>query len=282
VNSGDGRGDVGNFCNLFVMLAHKEGEAMELSETYKIVRPACVAIALKKEVEGGKLEFITFGSGVCVDKSGIIVTAKHVVTGYYEQIKGEKTSTTSATSEPDFFILFVRMGAERYEVFYSKPMAIMFDAENDVAIMKVQEIDGGWPCIDIPTSWKTQEGDAIATAGFPLRGWHDKSIFPNLFSGIVSQVTAQYLDDKGWKIQLLILDVSVHPGNSGGPVFNARTGELLGIVSSQRLRTLNVNKQLAGTNDFSIQTWTNIVECVPWTSFAFGIEKIKKQLKKTN
>jgi len=253
---------------------------MDLSEIYKKVRPACVAIALEKK-DGEKMNFISFGSGVCVDKAGIIITAKHVVTGYYEQIKGEKTSTDKAPSDPDFLVIFTRRGAKNYEAFYSHPHTIMFDAESDVAIMKIPEIQGGWPCIDIPTSWKTQEGDDVATSGFPLRGWYDKSVAPNLFSGIVSQIQSQYLEGKGWKINQLILDMSIHPGNSGGPVFDAKTGELLGIVSAQRLRLLNlsetINKVLAGANELSIQTWTNIVECVPWTSFVSGIVELKKK-----
>ncbi len=178
-------------------------------------------------------------------------------------------------------MIFTRRGAKKYEAFNSNPHAIMFDAENDVAIMKIPEIQGGWPCIDIPTSWKTQEGDDVATSGFLLRGWYDKSIVPNLFSGIVSQVRSQYLEGKGWKINQLILDMSIHPGNSGGPVFDAKTGVLLGIVSAQRLRPLNlyetINKVLAGDNDHSIQTWTNIVECIPWTSFISDIGEMKKR-----
>jgi S1-C subfamily serine protease len=255
---------------------------MSLSETYRKVRPACVAIALEKK-DGDNVNFISFGSGACIDKSGIIITAKHVVTGYYEEIKGEKTSTDKAPSDPDFLVIFSRMGAKRYEAFFSHPQTIMFDAENDVALMKIPEIQRGWPCMTIPTSWKTQEGDDVATSGFPLRGWYDRSIVPNLFSGIVSQIQGQYLEGKGWKINQLILDISIHPGNSGGPVFDKDTGELIGIVSAQRLRSLNlsqsINNALAGNIDYSINTWTNIVECVPWTSFASGIDELKKRIK---
>jgi serine protease Do len=255
-------------------------KSMTLSDTYRKVRPACVAISLEIK-DGENTNFISFGSGVCVDKTGIIVTAKHVITGYYEDIKGEKTSSDIAPSDPEFLVIFSRMAKTKYEVFCSRPSAIMFDAENDVAIMKISEIQGGWPSIDIPTSWNTQEGDEVATSGFPLRGWRDKSITPNLFSGIVSQIQAQYLEGKGWKINKLILDVSIHPGNSGGPVFDTNTGELIGIVSAQRLRPFNlsetINKLLADVDQKYVNIWTNIVECVPWTSFTSGISKLRKR-----
>lgn len=255
---------------------------MDLSETYKRVRPACVAIALGKEL-GDKIDFISFGSGACVDRSGIVVTAKHVVTGYYEHIKGEKITTEKALSDPDFFVIFSWMEAKAYKVIYVNPQKIMFSAESDVAIMKIPEIQGGLPCIAIPDSWQTLEGDEVATSGYPLRGWHNKSIIPNLFSGIVSQIQCQYIEDKGWKVDQLILDMSIHPGNSGGPVFDKQTGSLIGIVSSQSLRPLNlsesINVVLAGASEFSARTWTNIVQCVPWTSFANGIDELIKSGK---
>jgi serine protease Do len=258
------------------------GGIISLSDIYRKVRPACVAISLEIN-KGGSLNFISFGSGVCVDKSGIIITAKHVITGYYEDIKGEKTSSDTAPSEPEFLVIFTRMGETKYEAFYARPIAIMF-AENDVAIMKIPEIPGGWPSITIPTSWTTREGDQVATSGFPLRGWHDTTIVPNLFSGIVSQINAEYIEQKkGWKINKLILDISIHPGNSGGPVFDANTGELIGIVSAQRLRSFNlsetITKLLAEVKQSYVNVWTNIVECVPWTSFVSGITEIGKRIK---
>lgn len=258
---------------------------MSLAETYAKVRPACVGIALQLENDTG-MSFISFGSGACVDSSGIIVTAKHVVTSYYRDVKGEPPSRT-APSDPDFRIIFSRMAAMRYELAYAKPLAILLNEEYDVALIKIPMPNGGWPAFELPDVWEVREGDQVATAGYPLRSWADTNAFPELFSGIVSGVHCSYdAAKKGWIPQRLVLDMSIHPGNSGGPVFDVLTGQLVAIVESQKLRraalleainVMNKNaRQDVPDDEAPVEVWTNISYCVPWTAIKPGIEEIKK------
>jgi S1-C subfamily serine protease len=66
-------------------------------------------------------------------------------------------------------------------------------------------------------------GDPVWTVGFPWgRGLR-------LTGGVVSQVLVDGLATKGPAIRLMI-DASVASGASGGGVFDARTGQLLGLV----------------------------------------------------
>jgi len=258
---------------------------MSLAETYKKVRGACVALAIEFRDERG-IQFFTFGSGVCVDKKGVIITARHVITGYYESIKCEKISGNLVPSRPEFQIIFTRYAKEKVEGFFSRPLQIAMpeDKDCDVAIIRIPEINNGWPFLNFPSHWKIFEGDDVATAGYPLRSYKDPSVQPNLFRGIVSRIPLSYVAGQGWRADELIVDISIHPGNSGGPVFDVETGELLGIVSNQVLRSVDTSglteipdsfKDLSKKTVCQFNVWTNIVSCVPWIRFSNLVDKFK-------
>lgn len=253
-----------------------------LADTYKRIRGSVVGIAIERETEKG-VRFLFIGSGACIDPSGIIVTAKHVVEYYYKNIKQEEFRPGKILSPPDFRVIFSRRGEASYEVFTATPLAIMAEAEADIAILIVPPKNIAWPYISLPTKWNIFEGDRIATAGFPLRSINRAIAFPHLFSGIVSLIDAEYIKDEGWLPRKIHLDISVHPGNSGGPVFDISTGELIGIISSQWLRQFDVQeisqilKNESGSEGISV--WTNIAECVPWPIIVNGLEMARQHIK---
>jgi S1-C subfamily serine protease len=254
---------------------------MPLAETYERVRPACVAIALVEE-EGNEVRFLTFGSGACVDRTGIVVTAKHVVEGYYQQVAGVEL-VPGEIPGPRFQVVFGRTGAERHEILHASVNGVLCDAERDIALLRIPPLPRGWPSIELPgPGSRIREGQPIATAGFPLRSWSYQNMLPHLFSGVVSQVHISFQDGKA-RLDQLDVDVCIHPGHSGGPVFDAETGELLGIVSSQRLRDLDVVEllkvQASGESDDPLGTahvWTNITQCVPSTTIRGGVAVLKE------
>jgi len=263
---------------------------MNLADSYKLVRPACVAIALKKTI-GNQEQFLAFGSGVCVDSDGIVATAKHVVSSYYEKIKGEKIS--DSMSPPDFIVAFSRRAKERYEMIYIKPIAIMTHDEHDSALLILPKAPfGGWPTIKLPEKWSINEGDEVAAAGFPLRSWQYSNMGPHLFSGVISQVGYYHEEGKGWGVNDITVDISIHPGVSGGPLFDVHTGHLLGLVKSQRIReltTVDVLDCLGNQEDVSqekeserqeFRVWTNMTHCVPWHIISAGIPEAKAQIAK--
>lgn len=226
-----------------------------LSETYKRVRPAVVSFAIRQESH-----FMSFGSGVCIDPSGIIVTAKHVITGYYEYVNKD------IHAKPEFEVCFTERLTDGQGTLSVDPKALVMDLKSDIAVIKIFDKEGGWPYVPINSEIKLDIGEYIATAGYPLRGDGNFSMLPDLFMGIVSNIQEHYEEGIGMLVDNLILDISIHPGNSGGPVFNINNGELLGIVSSQRLRNFSITEQLAqisNNENLNVNVWTNIVNCVP-------------------
>lgn len=240
---------------------------MKLSQTYKIIRPSVFAFA--QELDS---RFFCFGSGVCVDPSGIIVTARHVV----NDTPSEELPDVYFTKEPINYCLLnsKKEKAGGFSMISAEPIAILMHKYIDVAVVKIPPLDGGWSYAKFPPVWNVIEGEEVATSGFPLRDYENLSVLPNLFTGIVSQIQEEYSrENNEWKINNLVLDISLHKGNSGGPIFRSSTGELLGIVSSQLLRNSDESP------DSTIKVWTNIISCVPWTQIKPLVDEMKDKFK---
>lgn len=117
---------------------------------------------------------------------------------------------------------------------------ITMDAQHDLALLR---IDGpAMPTLRLASN-EAPEGTAIALIGFPLGGALGYSHVTH--RGIVSARTAiappavgaQGLTERAVKqlrqgaFEVVQLDATAYPGNSGGPVLDVETGEVVGVVS---------------------------------------------------
>jgi len=245
---------------------------MSLADMYARMKPAIVAVA-RIEEQSSK-PFRIFGSGFCVDSEGIIVTARHVITGYYEDvmkapIPKHRDKFKKPLKEPGFSIVFFRKEKNRYGAVYSKPMSYIFPLqgehpEDDVAVLRMPKCPdfwgGAWPSLKLGDIRSIREGDDVATCGYPLKWEPIESDLPNLTKGIVSRVDEKIGNDNKWEVAKLVLSMYVNPGNSGGPVFDARSGKVIGLISSERVRDPDeIPAQLKGL----FQIPTGIVYCIP-------------------
>lgn len=114
------------------------------------------------------------------------------------------------------------------------------DAAHDLALL---QIDGPpVPALRLATT-EAPEGTPIALIGFPIGGALGYSHVTH--RGIVSARTAivppaagpQGLSERAVRqlrqgsFEVVQLDATAYPGNSGGPVMNIETGEVVGVVS---------------------------------------------------
>jgi S1-C subfamily serine protease len=135
------------------------------------------------------------GSGVIVDQDGYILTNRHVILG------GESISVTLSDGR--------QLSAE----------VVGSDALTDLALLKIQADDL------LPIAWGDSDdskvGAPVWAVGSPFG--LDRTITFGILSGKHRMVRAstQYQD-------FMQSDVAVNPGNSGGPLVNAR-GRLIGI-----------------------------------------------------
>jgi serine protease Do len=115
------------------------------------------------------------------------------------------------------------------------------DRDHDLALLRF----GGspLPMLLIAEPQSIHEGLSVAFIGFPIGGV--LGFTPVTHRGIISSITAvamptpnsQQLNDKAVRrlregsFDIYQLDATAYPGNSGGPVFNAETGEVVGVVN---------------------------------------------------
>ena len=136
------------------------------------------------------------GSGFIVSPDGTILTNAHVV-------KGAKTVTVKLTDRREFSAKV--LGA---------------DPKTDIAVIKIDAKD--LPVVKLGDSKAIQQGEWVLAIGSPFG--FDNSVT----AGVVSAKGRALPDDSA--VQFIQTDVAVNPGNSGGPLLNAR-GEVVGINS---------------------------------------------------
>ncbi|MEK7634604.1 MAG: trypsin-like peptidase domain-containing protein [Patescibacteria group bacterium] len=164
---------------------------------------------LKKIADhNGNIE-IGGGSGFIIDKSGIILTSKHIV----------------ADPKADYSIIMSNGKKHKAKVIFRSP-------HNDVAIIKISNLkfqNSKLQSIKLGNSDKIQLGEIVLAFGSPLGN------FPNTVSeGIISGLHRKIIAETDLKPgndtlkEMIQTDAAINPGNSGGPLVNIK-GEVIGI-----------------------------------------------------
>jgi serine protease Do len=136
------------------------------------------------------------GSGFIVSPDGVVLTNAHVV-------RGASEVTVKLTDRREF----------RAKVLGS-------DTQTDVAVLKIEAKN--LPVVQLGDVKALRAGEWVAAIGSPF-GFEN-----TVTAGVVSAKGRSLPDESG--VPFIQTDVAVNPGNSGGPLFNAR-GEVVGINS---------------------------------------------------
>lgn len=168
--------------------------AFNADEVYQKVRDAAVRIG-----DGESL----VGSGFVFDNKGHVITAYHVV---------ERLST-----------VYVTLGDGRS----SQATVIGSSEASDVAVLIIDDKGLFIKPLAMADSAQVRIGEPVLAIGNPF------NLAGTLTSGIVSQTNrfVRIMSDTKtrWISNLIQYDAAVNPGNSGGPLVNAK-GEVIGLV----------------------------------------------------
>lgn len=137
------------------------------------------------------------GSGFFITEDGYFVTNNHVVAGA-DAVK-------------------VKSGDRALPA-----RVIKLDPQNDIAVLK---IEGSFKPIPLGADLETRAGDDVFTVGFPLADVMGEA--PKTTLGIVSAISGLEDDPRTFQIS-----VQIQPGNSGGPLTQKATGNVIGVTSS--------------------------------------------------
>lgn len=177
------------------------------------VMPAVVSIEVLGRSSFGGKGGVVGGTGFVFDKSGLVLTNKHIV----------KRTDESA----DYKITFGN-GDEYQAVLMSR------DPFNDIAVLKIiSDVNVDFQVVKLGDSKNLEVGQNVLAVGNALLTY-DHSVTSGIISGLGRDVSAYYYDFKGPGENiagLIQTDAAVNAGNSGGPLINLQ-GEVVGMVTA--------------------------------------------------
>lgn len=195
-----------------------------LADTIDRIKPSIVAVGTYKKTNSP--QFVLRGTGFVVGNGNQIATNAHVV---------------PEGTDPDAPLLVVQARTNNGEVQLRQAQLINRDKEHDLAVLRIEGLP--LPAVTLGNSDSVREGEEIGFTGFPIGGALGFSRVTH--RGIVSAITPIALPSgnshqlneklihklKDGVFNILQLDATAYPGNSGSPVFNIESGEIVGIIN---------------------------------------------------
>ncbi len=194
------------------------------------VKPSVLAVGFYQEKQNPRFSFS--GTGFVVGDGNLLITNSHVIA----RAAGDNTDDSS---------LVIYTPGPLGQASLRRAEVIENDKAHDLVLLRFKGPD--IPALAL-SEQPAREGQAVAFIGFPLGS--NLGLSPVTHRGIVSAVTtvalpspsARQLDSRAIKalkdgaFELLQLDATAYPGNSGGPVFDAETGTVVGVINMVALK----------------------------------------------
>ncbi len=212
------------------LVAAGTARAADLPATIEALKPSIVVVGYVKATDNPR--FTMHGTGFAVGDGSLVVTNAHVL-------------ADGATLDPTAQLTVqVRLPLRAGGPAALEPRdatVVEIDVLHDLALLRV----GGaaLPPLAVRSGASAREGQAVALIGFPLGGL--LGFAPVTHRGIVSSITPVALPGpasrqlaertvralRDGSFDVLQLDATAFPGNSGGPLFDPDTGQVLGVVN---------------------------------------------------
>ena len=196
----------------------------EMSETIQRIKPSVVVVGTYKKTDSP--QFVMRGTGFVIGNGNRIATNAHVVP--------EK-------SDPDGPALVIMVRNTQGETQVRRATLAGKDGAHDLAVLHIE--GSALPALKLRNSDSVQEGQLVGFTGFPIGGALGFS--PVTHRGMVSSITpialpagnARQINEKlvrqlkSGTFNIFQLDATAYPGNSGSPVFDVASGEVIGVVN---------------------------------------------------
>ena len=203
----------------------------DITRTISQVKPSVLIVGTYKATASPRFNLRGTGFIVADGKStssNFLITNAHVLM----QTAEEEAEST----------LVVQLNVGKNEWQMRSASVLDVDKVHDLALLRFDGL--AVPALRVADSEKVKEGQSIAFMGFPIGGALGFS--PVTHRGFISSITAaamptpaaQQLNSKvirslrtGGSFDIFQLDGTAYPGNSGGPLFDPDTGEVLGVLN---------------------------------------------------
>ena len=203
------------------------GARADGAQTIERVKASVVAIGTFERTRSPPFQFL--GTGFAVGDGTLIATNAHVLPKVLDPARQEVLAIVIPALLKD--------GKEPGRE--AKQIAV--DTASDIALLRMQ--GPALPALKIGDSDAAKEGQDVLFTGFPIGG--ALGLFPATHRGIISAITpiaiaqgrAGDLNPQTIRrlasgaFSIFQLDATAYPGNSGSPVYDPASGEVLGIVN---------------------------------------------------
>lgn len=226
--------------------------AADAQATIARVKGSIVAIGTFERTRTPPFQFM--GTGFAVGDGTLVVTNAHVLPPVLDPAKSESVAILSAAPPKD--------GRPQAQMREAKRVAV--DPATDLALLR---IDGPpLPPLKLRDSDTVREGQEILMTGFPVGAVLGP--FAATHRGMVAAITpiaipqARAADLEPATLRRLTsgsfpvfqLDATAYPGNSGSPIYDPETGEVIGIVNMVLVK---------GTKEAALTNPTGITYAIP-------------------
>jgi S1-C subfamily serine protease len=222
------------------------------------LRPSVVAIGTVQRTRSP--QFRLLGTGFAVGDGSTVATNSHVVPVVLDVENMEELVV----------ITFPKTGDPQPR----KASKLRNDPDHDLALLKIE--GPSLPAVKLGAAANVREGQEIAFTGFPIVGV--LGLTPATHRGIVSAITpivipqasagqlnAQAIQRiRSGAFNVFQLDATAYPGNSGSPVFDAESGEIIAIINMVWVK---------GSKEAALTAPSGITYAVPITYLKALLEK---------
>jgi serine protease Do len=196
------------------------------------IKPSVLPVGTFSALDNPRFAFR--GTGFVVGDGSLVATNFHVLPAPADLEAGPP--------------LMVMVGRNADQGLLRRARVVATDRPRDLALLKLE--GAALKPLRLEDPGAVREGQSVALMGYPIGGVlgfsavTHRGIVASITTSALPAATAQTLDPRavrqlreGSALEVMQLDATAYPGNSGGPVFDAETGRVLGIVNQVLVRS---------------------------------------------
>lgn len=194
-----------------------------LPDTIEKIKPSIVGVGTMQKMRRPPAQLM--GTGFVVANGRYVITNHHVIPDELDHEKHEQ------------LVVFIGSGREAI----IRPVEVVkTDKLHDLALLKVT--DFRMPAMKLGTMSQVREGQLYAFTGFPIGAV--LGLYPVTHRGIVSAISPVVIPVSSTRqldaamirrlrnaYNIIQLDATAYPGNSGSPLYDVNTGEVVGVIN---------------------------------------------------
>jgi serine protease Do len=197
----------------------------DLPDTITRIKPAIVVVGSFRATDSPR--FRLRGTGFVVGDGNQAVTNFHVL--------------PEATENMANATLVVQVRRAGGELSMRQATVVRVDRVHDLALLRFEGAPA--PALRVGDSEATREGQSLAFIGFPIGGAlgfspvTHRAMISSITPAAMPTPTARQLNEatirsvRSGPFNIFQLDGTAYPGNSGGPLFDPESGDVLGVVN---------------------------------------------------